>query len=321
MLLDPLLKIRDMSFSELTGSPSDVITAGQLISWNVDTLDVDNDLANFSNVNSRFLVKDGSNADETINLQAQDLINLGDVGVGIVSTGARLVVKGSGLDILNLQDSIGSEKFTVLNNGNVGIGTDAPPSPLTVGGVIGDAIETTGIVLGVGQDSIEFISSDFAAGYGVKMQGMVGEGVTKLNYFARANSVTWPSSALMGIGSDNRISIYNKGIYGVDAFTTATLEIGYSGNQWYGSNVFRIGSDDTHQGDWLTMDNNGRMSLGDTTPDTSAILELNSTTGALILPRMTTVQKNALTPVNGMLLYDTTLNQTQTYENGAWRQL
>lgn len=38
----------------------------------------------------------------------------------------------------------------------------------------------------------------------------------------------------------------------------------------------------------------------------------------LLLPRVTTTERNALTPVNGMLVYDTTLNAFYKYENGAW---
>ena len=53
-------------------------------------------------------------------------------------------------------------------------------------------------------------------------------------------------------------------------------------------------------------------------PAASAVLELQSTTGALLLPRMTTVQKNALAPANGMGVYDTTLNRFEKYQAGAW---
>ncbi len=53
-------------------------------------------------------------------------------------------------------------------------------------------------------------------------------------------------------------------------------------------------------------------------PATSAVLELRSTTGALLLPRMTTTQRNALTAVNGMIIYNTTTNGVEAYENGAW---
>ena len=45
---------------------------------------------------------------------------------------------------------------------------------------------------------------------------------------------------------------------------------------------------------------------------------ITTTTGALTVPRMTTAQMNALTAVNGMIIYDTTLNKFMFYENGAW---
>lgn len=64
---------------------------------------------------------------------------------------------------------------------------------------------------------------------------------------------------------------------------------------------------------------NGNVTIGaDSTPTTSAVLDLSTTTGALLVPRMTTTQKNALTAANGMIVYDTTLGKFQGYEAGAW---
>jgi hypothetical protein len=65
----------------------------------------------------------------------------------------------------------------------------------------------------------------------------------------------------------------------------------------------------------------GKVGIGTATPATSALLDLTSTAGALLLPRMTTTQKAALTAVNGMVVYDSTLNKFQGYENGAWTSL
>jgi hypothetical protein len=62
--------------------------------------------------------------------------------------------------------------------------------------------------------------------------------------------------------------------------------------------------------------------VGDTSALTASVtLEVAGTTGAFLLPRLTTTQKNALTPVNGMMLYDVTLNKAQLYESGAWMNL
>ena len=65
----------------------------------------------------------------------------------------------------------------------------------------------------------------------------------------------------------------------------------------------------------------GSVGIGTAAPNASAILDLTSTTGALLLPRMTTTQRDALTAVNGMLIYNSTLNKFQGYENGAWASL
>lgn len=53
----------------------------------------------------------------------------------------------------------------------------------------------------------------------------------------------------------------------------------------------------------------------------SAALEIRSTAGALLLPRMTTTQRDALTATDGMLLYNTSTNKVQARAAGAWVDL
>lgn len=49
----------------------------------------------------------------------------------------------------------------------------------------------------------------------------------------------------------------------------------------------------------------------------STALEVQSTTQAFRVPNMTTVQKNALTPLRGMIVYDTTLDQFHGYQGAV----
>jgi hypothetical protein len=84
------------------------------------------------------------------------------------------------------------------------------------------------------------------------------------------------------------------------------------------TNSIRFQTSGTNQ---VAIDSTGRVGIGIMTPATSAKVDITSTTGALLLTRMTTVQKNALTAINGMVLYDSTLNKFQGYENGSWTSL
>ena len=58
----------------------------------------------------------------------------------------------------------------------------------------------------------------------------------------------------------------------------------------------------------------GRVRFGDG-------VTIDTTTAALTIPRMTTTQQNALTGVNGMLIYNSSTNKVRAYAGGAWVDL
>ncbi len=64
----------------------------------------------------------------------------------------------------------------------------------------------------------------------------------------------------------------------------------------------------------------GKIGIG-AGPTSSSELAIASTTGAFVLPRMTTAQRDALTPLNGMIIYNTTTTAVEAYEAGAWGNL
>ncbi len=64
----------------------------------------------------------------------------------------------------------------------------------------------------------------------------------------------------------------------------------------------------------------GDLPSSSTTP--SALVELQSTTGALLVSRMTSAQMKALiAPANGMIVYTTDTQQFNFYQNSAWMPL
>lgn len=62
----------------------------------------------------------------------------------------------------------------------------------------------------------------------------------------------------------------------------------------------------------------GSLALG-ASLDSSSLLSMSSTTKGLLIPRMTTVQRDAIgTPATGLMIYNTTTNQYNSYDGGAW---
>ena len=67
----------------------------------------------------------------------------------------------------------------------------------------------------------------------------------------------------------------------------------------------------------MIIDNAGNVGIGTTSP--SAPLEVTSTTGGVIMPRLTTTQMNAISsPTDGEMIYNTTANKFYGRANGAW---
>lgn len=67
-----------------------------------------------------------------------------------------------------------------------------------------------------------------------------------------------------------------------------------------------------------------QVGIGTTTPDLSAMLDVNSTSKGLLTPRMTTLQRNSIaTPADGLIVYDTSLKSFFHYNTStsSWIKL
>ena len=60
----------------------------------------------------------------------------------------------------------------------------------------------------------------------------------------------------------------------------------------------------------------GNVGIGTEAP--AGILDVASTTEGMIIPRMTTTERNALTAVAGMMVYNTTDSKHQGYDGTTW---
>ena len=67
----------------------------------------------------------------------------------------------------------------------------------------------------------------------------------------------------------------------------------------------------------LALNTFGQVGINTETPDSSAALDITSTTGGFLPPRMTTTQRDAISAAKGLVLFNITLNTLQINEGDA----
>jgi len=74
--------------------------------------------------------------------------------------------------------------------------------------------------------------------------------------------------------------------------------------------------------DYILVSTSGNVVIGNVTPDPSAALTVASTTRGFLPPKMTTGERDAIgSPVDGLVLYNTTTSKLQVRAGGAWVDL
>lgn len=72
----------------------------------------------------------------------------------------------------------------------------------------------------------------------------------------------------------------------------------------------------------LRLNANGSLLMGTSTNDGSAILNLSSTSKGVLIPRMSTTNRDAISsPATGLLIYNTSTNKFNFYSGSAWTEI
>lgn len=70
------------------------------------------------------------------------------------------------------------------------------------------------------------------------------------------------------------------------------------------------------------LDGSATLTVGTSTPSASAKFQVESTTSGVLLPRMTTTQRDAIgSPADGLMIYNTSISKFQGRAGGAWVDL
>ena len=128
---------------------------------------------------------------------------------------------------------------------------------------------------------------------------------TAIGRHAGYSNVSGKENTFIGSGADvSSGSLNNATALGYNAEATA-------------SNSIQLGNSAVTQ-----VTTYGSVGIGTTSPNANAALEIMSSSKGLLLPRMTTVQRDAIvSPVAGLILYNTTDNKVQFYNGTVWTDL
>jgi hypothetical protein len=107
-----------------------------------------------------------------------------------------------------------------------------------------------------------------------------------------------------------------SGIYGGAIFGSLT------GSTSAGDNLILESTSNASKGKVLIQPNGGGVGVGTSTPHVSAVLDLTSSVGGFLPPRLTTTEQNAVpTPATGLFIYNTTTSSYRYYSGTEWKEL
>lgn len=229
----------------------------------------------------------GSNA---LNKLTNGLANtaIGESSLGALTTG-----------IYNI--AIGRQALLATSDGqaNIGIGDFALTS-------MGTAYGNTAI----GKDAMYYLNTgNFNVAIGNSaLVNVKGSSNTGIGYSVGTNLTTGTNNTIvgyytgLGITTGSKNTIIGANITGLATSLSNTIILAD------GDGVVRF-----------YCNSAGSIGIGTTTPNASAKVDIASTTQGVLLPRMTTTQKNAISsPAEGLEVYDLTLHQKSYYNGTTW---
>ena len=209
-------------------------------------------------------------------------------------------------------DTAGTERMIISGDGNVGIGTSSPASTLHIkpstaaalqidpfGASAGNAGEVRFLeLLANGANYVGFQAPDLITGDVVwtlpNADGTNGQALVTDGSGALAWANAGGGTELKDADSDTKVQVEESADEDKIRFDTAGTER-------------------------MIISGDGNVGIGTSTPSASSILELSSTSKGMLLPRMTTTQRDAISsPATGLGIYNTTDNKFNYYNGTNW---
>lgn len=269
-----------------------------------------------------------------LTLDVSGILPVANGGTGLdgsaAANGSLLIGNGTGYSLSTLT---GTANRVTVTNGAGTITLSGPQDIATSSSPTFAGLTLSGLGLGIVHSSSGGVMSSSPVVLTSEVSGILplANGGSNKNMTAVNGGIVWTdadSQEVTAAGTSNQVLISNGAAAPSWSSVSTLLDTTYfkqGGNSFTAaarlgtndSNVLEFETNNTLVG---TFSTGGLLAIGTAAPTASAKLDIQGTNGALLHARLTTTQKNALTPTNGMQVYDSTLNQMQCYINGSWSQ-
>jgi len=279
------------------------------------------------------------------------LLQVGDYTDGITNN--------TGSNALQVTDGAGVNTALALSTARVGVGNTSPQAELDVSGgieattltasgaVTAGSVSTSGAVTGGSVSTSGAVTggsvstSGAVTGGSVSTSGAVTAGSVSTSGSVTAGSVVATSGSLNLVGTDTEMfaasngddiqfrfnggkkaSVNNAGLFTAGDGTRVVPSFRFTDDLDTG--MFRPANNEiafsTASNEVMRIDSDGKVGIGTLSP--SAPLEVVSTTGGVIMPRMNNSQRDAISsPTDGEMIFNTSTNTLNVYNGTAWRAL
>jgi hypothetical protein len=249
-----------------------------------------------------------------------------------ITTGNSNTIIGAGITGLSsslsntiiLADGQGNQRLYINSNGEAMIGstTDQGDFKLQVTGqqVIQGVLTagSPGSLANVGVLEIKSSNQNALSAYGIKLNN-TATGVAFITITAD-NSGTYgvPSQSLV-YNSAHHLFYNTSGTRNVSLLSNGNVLIGTTTD---GGQKFQVSGNALVSTSAYFATSSGAVGIGTTTVNSSALLDVRSTTKGFLPPTMTTAQRDAISsPVAGLIVFDTDVAKLSVYDGTNWQYL
>lgn len=209
---------------------------------------------------------------------------------------------------------------------NFGITNVYPPSGTNVGSAVQIVPRGTGYSSGI-KSQIGIFNTDFVANssaYEFMSVRAAGDRFTIASGHVglQVRPILISAGFADGSTNSNQLWLLSSGRIAFNSATAASqVQINGSSTNSTDYSLIVTNSGGSTTTPAICAQNNQKVGIGTNSVDSGATLEVDGTTGGILFPRLTTTQRDALTPVNGLMIYNTTTSKFQGYAGGAWVDL